>query len=114
MKQPLVLKNAPSTAKAVQAIVNAPRTLLKHPRVGEPIEDFDPREVRQRLLIPNCELRYEVQQDGGEIHIPSSVYLVDSVEVHGPSHQIASTCIGERLSFGGWPSRALSSRRRRH
>lgn len=58
----LVLKSVPAAAKAVQAIVHAPETLLEHPRIGERIEEFAPREAR-RLLVLNYELRYEVQQD---------------------------------------------------
>lgn len=58
----LVLKNAPAAAKAIQAIVQAPETLLEHPRIGERIEEFAPREVR-RLLALNYEIRYEIQQE---------------------------------------------------
>ena len=58
----LVLKNPPAAAKAIQSIVRAPEVLLAHPRVGERIEEFSPRDVR-RLLVLNYEMRYEIQQD---------------------------------------------------
>jgi len=58
----LLLRNVPAASKAVQALVKAPGTLLEHPRIGERIEEFAPREVR-RLLVLNYELRYEIQHD---------------------------------------------------
>jgi plasmid stabilization system protein ParE len=58
----LNLKNPSAAAKAVQALVRAPEVLLAHPRLGERIEEFAPREVR-RLLILNFEMRYEIQHD---------------------------------------------------
>lgn len=58
----LNLKNPSAAAKAVQAIVGAPEVLLAHPRLGERIEEFAPREVR-RLLVLNYEMRYEIQHD---------------------------------------------------
>jgi plasmid stabilization system protein ParE len=58
----LYLKNPSAAAKAVQAVVGAPDVLLAHPRLGERIEEFAPREVR-RLLILNYEMRYEIQHD---------------------------------------------------
>jgi plasmid stabilization system protein ParE len=33
--------------------------LLEHPRIGERLDHFEPREVR-RVLIGNYELRYEI------------------------------------------------------
>ena len=58
----LNLKNPSAAAKAVQAIVSAPEVLWAHPRIGERIEEFAPREVR-RLLALNYEMRYEIQSD---------------------------------------------------
>ena len=58
----LNLKNPTAAAKAVQAIVSSPEVLLAHPRIGERIEEFEPREVR-RLLTLNYEMRYEIQHD---------------------------------------------------
>ncbi|WP_047237784.1 type II toxin-antitoxin system RelE/ParE family toxin [Chromobacterium subtsugae] len=37
-------------------------TLLKNPRLGEPLFDFEPREVRRLLAEPH-ELRYPIQGD---------------------------------------------------
>ena len=49
-----------AAARAVQALVNAPTRLLRHPRLGERLDEFDPREVR-RLLAERYEIRYEIQ-----------------------------------------------------
>jgi plasmid stabilization system protein ParE len=53
----------PAAARAVQALVKAPTTLLTHPRIGEQLFQFEPREVR-RLLVGQYEMRYEIS---GEI-----------------------------------------------
>lgn len=58
----LALKNPSAAAKAVQALVKAPVILVEHPRLGERIEEFQPREVR-RLLVMNYEVRYEIQRE---------------------------------------------------
>ena len=49
-----------AAARAVQALVDAPSRLLRHPRIGERLEEFDPREVR-RILAGRYEIRYEIQ-----------------------------------------------------
>ena len=49
-----------AAAHAVQTLVAAPIRLLKHPRLGERLEEFDPREVR-RMLARHYEIRYEIQ-----------------------------------------------------
>jgi plasmid stabilization system protein ParE len=54
--------NPPAAARTVQSLVAAPRKLLEHPRLGERLEEFAPREIR-RLLIGDYELRYEIQGD---------------------------------------------------
>lgn len=59
-----VNKNA--AAKVVQSISKAPDVLVSHPRLGEKIEGFEPREVR-RILVGDYEIRYEVQ--GESIYI---------------------------------------------
>ena len=51
--------NAPVAAPTVQSLVAAPERLLDHPRLGEPLDEFAPREVR-RLIVGRYELRYEV------------------------------------------------------
>ena len=55
-----------AAARAVQALVNAPARLLRHPRLGERLEEFDPREVR-RILAGRYEIRYEIQ--GSTIYV---------------------------------------------
>jgi plasmid stabilization system protein ParE len=46
--------------RTVRALTAAPTCLLEHPRIGEWLEEFAPREVR-RLLVGQYELRYEIQ-----------------------------------------------------
>lgn len=52
--------NQPAAARAVQALTAAPARLLEHPRIGERLEEFSPREIR-RVLIGSYEMRYEIQ-----------------------------------------------------
>jgi plasmid stabilization system protein ParE len=52
--------NRQAAARAVQALVAAPGRLLKHPRLGERLDEFEPREVR-RILAGHYENRYEIQ-----------------------------------------------------
>ncbi len=52
-------KNA--AARTVRGLTAAPTNLLTNPRIGERIEEFDPREVR-RILVGHYEMRYEIQQ----------------------------------------------------
>lgn len=54
--------NQPAAARAVQALTKAPGILLTHPRIGEQLFQFEPREVR-RLLVGQYEMRYEIQDD---------------------------------------------------
>jgi len=56
----LALVNKPAAARAVQALARAPTTLIANPRIGEKLEEFEPREVR-RILVGKYELRYEIQ-----------------------------------------------------
>lgn len=55
----LAPKNAEAAARAVQALTEAPEILLRHPRIGEQLHQFAPREVR-RLLVAKYEIRYEI------------------------------------------------------
>jgi plasmid stabilization system protein ParE len=48
-----------AAARTVQSLVAAPVRFLEHPRVGERLEEFEPREVR-RILVGHYEMRYEV------------------------------------------------------
>jgi plasmid stabilization system protein ParE len=52
--------NPRAAARAVQALVAAPTRFLKHPRIGERLDEFGPREVR-RIVVGPYEIRYEIQ-----------------------------------------------------
>ncbi|NBF02156.1 hypothetical protein GV819_07600 [Pseudomonas sp. Fl5BN2] len=49
--------NQSTTARMVQQLVAAPSTLLTNSRVGERLEEFDPRDVR-RFLVGYYEMRH--------------------------------------------------------
>lgn len=53
--------NPQAAARVVHSLAAAPNRLLEHPRIGEKLEEFEPREVR-RLLIGRYEMRYEIQE----------------------------------------------------
>lgn len=53
--------NREAAARTVQALTAAPTSLLANPRIGEKLEEFDPREVR-RILVGHYEMRYEIQE----------------------------------------------------
>ncbi len=53
--------NRKAAAQTVQSLVKAPSRLIEQPRIGEKLEEFEPREVR-RLIIGRYEMRYEIQQ----------------------------------------------------
>ncbi|OEU73704.1 MAG: plasmid stabilization protein [Desulfuromonadales bacterium C00003093] len=50
-----------AAARTVQMLTATPTKLLTNPRIGEKLEEFDPREVR-RILVGHYEMRYEIQQ----------------------------------------------------
>ena len=52
--------NPAAAARTVQSLVAAPSSLLKNPRIGERLDEFEPREVR-RILVGQYEMRYEIQ-----------------------------------------------------
>ena len=52
--------NSQAAARAVQSLAAAPVRLIEYPRIGEKLEEFEPREVR-RILVGNYEIRYEIQ-----------------------------------------------------
>jgi plasmid stabilization system protein ParE len=52
--------NRAAAARTVQSLTAAPTTLLENPRIGERLEEFDPREVR-RILVGHYEMRYEIR-----------------------------------------------------
>jgi len=61
---------APVNPRAAKAVLNqlktAPRMLRTQPRLGSPLTEFSPREVR-RLIVGDYELRYEFKAD--TVHI---------------------------------------------
>jgi len=57
----LLLLNKQAAASTVQSLTAAPAKLLAQPRIGEKLEEFEPREVR-RILVGHYEMRYEIQQ----------------------------------------------------
>jgi plasmid stabilization system protein ParE len=56
----LALVNKPAAARTVQALTAARTSLLANPRIGEQLDEFQPREVR-RILVGHYEMRYEIQ-----------------------------------------------------
>jgi plasmid stabilization system protein ParE len=58
----LVPVNPAVTARVVQSLTAGPSGLRGNPRIGERLEEFDPREVR-RILVGNYEIRYEIQDN---------------------------------------------------
>jgi len=52
--------NKPAALRAVQTLTAAPSKLLANPRIGEKLEEFEPREVR-RILVGKYEMRYQIQ-----------------------------------------------------
>jgi len=59
--------NKPAAARIVQSLAAAPDSLLVNPRIGERLEEFEPREVR-RILVGRYEMRYEIRE--------SNVYML--------------------------------------
>ena len=53
--------NKAAAARAVQALTAAPLRLLEQPRLGERLEEFEPREVR-RILVGRYEIRYAIER----------------------------------------------------
>ena len=51
-----------AAARVVRALVAAPGKLSEHPRLGEKLERYEPREVR-RIFVGRYEMRYEVRGD---------------------------------------------------
>jgi plasmid stabilization system protein ParE len=53
--------NPSAAARTVQSLTAAPIRLLENPRIGEKLDEFEPREVR-RILVGHYEMRYEIQE----------------------------------------------------
>ena len=56
----LASAHRPAAVRTGKALTAAPGRLTAHPRIGERLEEFDPREVR-RGLVGQYEIRYEIQ-----------------------------------------------------
>ena len=56
----LALVNRQAAARTVQQLTSFAAVLLNNSRLGERLDEFEPRDVR-RLLIGGYELRYEIQ-----------------------------------------------------
>ncbi|MES2127082.1 MAG: type II toxin-antitoxin system RelE/ParE family toxin [Pseudomonadota bacterium] len=56
----LEASNKPAAARTVQSLSAAAGGLPAHPRIGERLDEFLPREIR-RILVGRYELRYEIQ-----------------------------------------------------
>lgn len=52
----LAAVNQPAAARTVQYLTAAPITLLTNPRIGERLEEFEPRDVR-RIQVGHYEMR---------------------------------------------------------
>jgi len=53
--------NRAAAMRTVQSLTNAPSKLPANPRIGETLEEFEPRKVR-RILVGVHEMRYEIQE----------------------------------------------------
>ncbi|MBK1621284.1 plasmid stabilization protein [Lamprobacter modestohalophilus] len=58
--------NPAAAARVVQSLTAAPVGFQVNPRIGERLDEFDPREVRS-ILVGRYEMRYEIQD--GVIYI---------------------------------------------
>lgn len=56
----LAMVNKPAAARVVQSLTATAASLVAHPRIGERLEEFNPREIR-RILAGRYELRYEIE-----------------------------------------------------
>jgi plasmid stabilization system protein ParE len=54
--------NPATAARAVESLAEAPQRISVHPRLGERLGEFEPREVR-RLLVGDYEMRYEIREE---------------------------------------------------
>lgn len=58
--------NPRAAAQTVQSLAAAPARLRDNPRIGERLQEFEPREVR-RILVGRYEMRYEIQ--GTDVYV---------------------------------------------
>jgi plasmid stabilization system protein ParE len=59
--------NRRAAADVIRSLIAAPSRLLVHSRLGEKLEEFEPREVR-RIVVGAYEMRYELR--------PSVIYIL--------------------------------------
>ena len=59
--------NKPAASRTVQSLTAAPASLLANSRIGERLDEFDPREVR-RIFVGHYEMRYEI--------VGSTIYIL--------------------------------------
>ncbi|MGY0558035.1 MULTISPECIES: type II toxin-antitoxin system RelE/ParE family toxin [unclassified Lysobacter] len=59
----LLAANPGAATRTVQALIAVPWRLREQPRLGERLDEFDPREVR-RILVGHYEMRYEIHASG--------------------------------------------------
>ena len=52
--------NRQAASLTVQSLTAAPVKLIEYPRIGEKLEEYNPRDVR-RIIVSNYEIRYEIQ-----------------------------------------------------
>ncbi len=62
----LAVVNPAAADRAVQLLTRAAERLLAHPRMGEKLSQYEPREVRH-LIVGAYEIRYELTRS--DIHI---------------------------------------------
>ena len=53
--------NRTAAARTIQSLTAAPASLVANPRIGERLDEFEPREVR-RILVGHYEMRYEIRE----------------------------------------------------
>ena len=56
----LALVNKPAAARTVQKLTAAAAKLAANPRIGEKLEEFEPRDVH-RIIVGHYEIRYEIR-----------------------------------------------------
>ena len=67
--------NKRAAARVVQSLTTAPASLLDNARIGEKLEEFEPREVR-RILVGHYEMRYEIQESNATLGLRATIYVL--------------------------------------
>jgi len=57
----LAATNPAAAARTAQRLAAAPERLATNPRIGERLDEFEPREVR-RIVVGDYETRYAIRQ----------------------------------------------------